>query len=71
MVVVPWPINLPNRWKAQLFITPSKLIWMSVISLSATCGVITLIILVLHIKERRQDRLEQLQEHQPLHFDGM
>lgn len=71
MVVVPWPINQPNRWKAQLFITPSKLIWMSVISLGATCGVITLIILVLHIKERRQDRLEKLQEHQPLHFDGM
>lgn len=71
MVVVPWPITKPTRWKAQLFITPSKLIWMSVISLGATCGVITLIILILHIKERRQDRLERLQENQPLHFDAM
>lgn len=71
MVVVPWPIEKPARWKAQLFITPSKLIWMSVISLGATCGVITLIILVLHIKERRQDRLEKMLENQPLHFDGM
>ncbi|XP_031634352.1 T-cell immunomodulatory protein [Contarinia nasturtii] len=71
MVVVPLPITKPSRWKAQLFITPSKLIWMSVISLGATCAVITLIILVLHIKERRQDRLEKLQENQPLHFDAM
>lgn len=71
MVVVPWPIEKPSRWKAQLFITPSKLIWMSVISLGATCAVITLIILVLHIKERRQDRLEKMLENQPLHFDGM
>lgn len=71
MVVVPWPSDNPNRWKAQLFITPSKLIWMSVLSLSATCVVITIIIIVLHIKERRQDRLEKLLETQPLHFDAM
>lgn len=71
MVVVPWPINTANKWKAQLFITPSKLIWMSVISLGATCAVITVIILALHIKERRQDRLEKQLENQPLHFDAM
>lgn len=71
MVVVPWPADNPNRWKAQLFITPSKLIWMSVLSLGATCAVITIIILVLHVKERRQDRLEKLLETQPLHFDAM
>lgn len=71
MVVVPWPPNDPFRWKAQLFVTPSKLIWMSVISLGATCAVITLIILILHIKERREDRLEKLQESQPFHFDAM
>lgn len=68
MVVVPWPVDKPSKWKAQLFITPSKLIWMSVISLGATCAVITLIILVLHIKERREDRMERLLENQPLHY---
>lgn len=71
MVVVPWPPDEPSRWKAQLFVTPSKLIWMSVLSLGATCAVITLIILVLHIKERREDKLEKIQETERFHFDAM
>lgn len=71
MVVVPWPSDEPSRWKAQLFVTPSKLIWMSVLSLGATCAVITLIILVLHIKEKREDKLEKLQETERFHFDAM
>lgn len=71
MVVVPWPPNDPSQWKAQLFVTPSKLIWMSVISLGATCVVITIIILILHVKERRMDQFEKLQESQPFHFDAM
>lgn len=71
MVVVPWPPDEPSRWKAQLFVTPSKLIWMSVLSLSATCAVIMLIILVLHIKERREDKFEKLQETERFHFDAM
>lgn len=71
MVVVPWPPDEPSRWKAQLFVTPSKLIWMSVLSLGATCAVITMIILVLHIKERREDKLERLQETERFHFDAM
>lgn len=71
MIVVPWPINDPSRWKAQLFITPSKLIWMSVLSLSATCAVIMLIILVLHLKEKREDRLERLNDTERLHFDAI
>lgn len=71
MVVVPWPPNQPSRWKAQLFVTPSKLIWMSVLSLSATCAVIMLIILVLHLKEKREDRLERLNDTERLHFDAI
>lgn len=71
MVVVPWPPTQPSRWKAQLFVTPSKLIWMSVLSLSATCAVITLIILVLHLKEKREDRLERLNDTERLHFDAI
>lgn len=71
MVVVPWPPEEPSKWKAQLFVTPSKLIWMSVISLSATCAVIMLIILVLHIKELREDKLERNSETERLHFNAM
>lgn len=71
MIVVPRPVTEPNRWKAQLFITPSKLILMSTIALGGTCFVIMLIILVLHIKEKREDKLEKLQEAHRFHFDAM
>lgn len=71
MIVVPWPPEEPAKWKAQLFVTPSKLILMSVIALGGTCIVIMLIILVLYIKEKREDKLEKLQEAHRFHFDAM
>lgn len=71
MIVVPWPTGEPSKWKAQLFVTPSKLILMSVIALGGTCLVIMFIILVLYIKEKREDKLEKLQEAHRFHFDAM
>lgn len=71
MIVVPRPVKEPNHWKAQLFITPSKLIVMSTIALGGTCFVIMLIILVLHVKERREDKQEKLMEAHRFHFDAM
>lgn len=71
IVVVPRPLDEPLHWKALLFVTPSKLIWMSVIALGGTCLVIVLIILVLYIKEKREDRQERLQESHRFHFDAM
>lgn len=71
IIVVPKPIEDPQRWKAQLFVTPSKLILMSVVALGGTCLVIILIILVLYIKEKREDKQEKLQEAHRFHFDAM
>lgn len=71
MIVVPRPVEEPLRWKAQLFVTPSKLILMSVVALGGTCFVITLIILGLYIKEKREDKQEKLQEAHRFHFDAM
>uniref|UniRef100_U5EUY6 Putative conserved plasma membrane protein n=1 Tax=Corethrella appendiculata TaxID=1370023 RepID=U5EUY6_9DIPT len=62
MIVVPWPIEEPDKWKAQLFVTPSKLILMSVIALGGICLVILLIILVLFAKEKREDKRQRQQE---------
>lgn len=71
MIVVPWPPEEPNRWKALLFVTPSKLIWMSVIALGSTCLIILFIIMGLYFKEKREDKLErQLAAHR-FHFDAM
>lgn len=71
MFVIPQPVREPGQWKAQLFVTPSKLIVMSTIALGGTCFVIMLIILVLHVKEKREDKLEKLQEAHRFHFDAM
>lgn len=71
IIVVPKPVEQPQLWKAQLFVTPSKLIWMSVFALGGTCLVIVFIILVLYIKEKREDRQERLQEAHRFHYDAM
>lgn len=71
MVVIPWPVSQPWKWKAQLFVTPSKLILMSVAALTAVCGMITLIIGVLHWKERQEDKKERMSESHRFHFDAM
>lgn len=71
MVVIPWPVKEPQRWRAQLFVTPSKLILMSVAALTAVCGVITVTIAALYWRERQEDRKERLQESHRFHFDAM
>jgi len=71
MIVVPSPPLEPQKWKVQLFVTPSKLIVMSVITLGVTCVIIMLIILGLYIKEKREDKIERLQEAHRFHFDAM
>ncbi len=71
LVVIPFPPQSPSRWKAQLFVTPSKIIWQTVIALTGTCVVIAFIICLLHWKERREDRIEKLQEAHRFYFDAM
>jgi len=71
MVVIPWPKNHPELWTAQLFVRPSKLIRQTIFALMGTCFLISLIILCLYWKERREDRFERLQEAHRFHFDAM
>lgn len=71
MVVIPNPAADPSRWKAQLFVTPSKLILLSAAALTGTCGLISAIIFALYWKERREDKLEKLQEAHRFPFDAM
>lgn len=71
MVVIPNPIAEPSKWKAQLFVTPSKLILLSAAALTGTCGLISFIIIALYWKERREDKIEKLQEAHRFPFDAM
>lgn len=60
IVVIPVPPYDPSQWKAQLFVTPSKVILKSVFVLTAIIVIITGCVLYLHWKERndRQDIIE-------------
>ncbi|CAH2990771.1 unnamed protein product [Chilo suppressalis] len=60
IVVIPAPPNDASQWRAQLFVTPSKVILKSVFVLTAILIVITGLVLYLHWKERddRQDIIE-------------
>lgn len=60
VVVIPWPPADPARWRAQLFVTPSKLILKSVFVITGLCGLITLLVVILHYKEKRDDRIEAM-----------
>lgn len=60
-----------GRWRAKLFVTPSKLILQSVAALAGTCILIVAIIGILYLRERKEDRLEKLQEAHRFHFDAM
>lgn len=71
MVIIPWPTDDPSQWRVQLFVTPSKLIFQSIVALLGTCVVILIIIGVLYWKERREDHFEKLQEAHKFHFDAM
>uniref|UniRef100_A0A8D8VKY1 T-cell immunomodulatory protein n=1 Tax=Cacopsylla melanoneura TaxID=428564 RepID=A0A8D8VKY1_9HEMI len=71
MVVILTSQTYPDLWKAQLFVTPSKLILQSVLALVSTCLLIVAIIGVLYFKERREDRIDRLREAHRFHFDAM
>ncbi|CAK1582021.1 unnamed protein product [Parnassius mnemosyne] len=60
IVVIPAPPDDPSQWRAQLFVTPSKVILKSVFVLTAIIVIITACVLYLHWKERndRQDIIE-------------
>ena len=71
LYVIPYPPDQPDRWDAKLIIFTSKNIVMAGLALIGTCVLVTLIILLLHTRERRQDKKAKLQEANRFHFDAM
>ena len=71
MYVIPNPQEESDKWEAKLFITPSRGILLTGIALLGTCGLIMIIIVYLHVRERKADLREKLQEAHRFHFDAM
>lgn len=71
LFVLPYPPSDPAKWEAKLFLYPGKSIIYTGLALVGTCAFVVLIILALHIRERRQDQQAKLQEANRFHFDAM
>jgi len=59
IVFIPNPINDPNYWKVKLFLTPSDIIFKTLYTLIGICGILIILIIVLHRKEMLEDVKEQ------------
>jgi len=71
VIVLPYPLDDPDSWKHELYITPSRLVLLTGVSLLGTCAFIAIIVGLLQWKERNEDKKEKLQEAQRFHFDAM
>lgn len=71
VIVVPYPPDSLSSWTAKLLVTPSKLVLITGVSLLGICVFIGLIILLLHLKEKREDQREKRQDAHKFHFDAM
>jgi len=70
IIVIP-PDHDGGSWQHKLYLTPSSLIIQSVIVLTSVCGILLLVIIILHFRERRQDRKERQAQTHRFHFDAM
>ncbi|XP_059168866.1 T-cell immunomodulatory protein-like [Physella acuta] len=71
VIVLPYPVDNPNSWKHELYVTPSRLVLLTGASLLGTCAFIAAIVGLLQWRERIEDKKEKLQEAQRFHFDAM
>lgn len=71
VIVIPYPLDSPDSWKHELYVTPSRLVLLTGASLLGTCAFIAAIVGLLQWRERIEDKKEKLQEAQRFHFDAM
>ncbi|XP_057291374.1 T-cell immunomodulatory protein-like isoform X1 [Hydractinia symbiolongicarpus] len=71
VIVIPYPKDKPSEWVTKLLVTPSKLLLQTGGVLIGTCLLIAGIILILHIKEKKEDEREKRKESHKFHFDAL
>ncbi|CAJ0582260.1 unnamed protein product, partial [Mesorhabditis spiculigera] len=68
--VIP-PKEPDGTWAHRLFVTPSQLIIQSLIVLASVCLLLLLVAIFLHIRERKEDKVERQAQSHRFHFDAM
>ncbi|KAL3111588.1 hypothetical protein niasHT_019935 [Heterodera trifolii] len=70
VVVIP-PDENDAHWTSRLFVTPSQLIFLSLVVMATCCGLLLVMITFLHFRERQQDKKERQAQTHRFHFDAM
>ncbi|XP_022690877.1 T-cell immunomodulatory protein-like [Varroa jacobsoni] len=71
ILVIPYPARDPSEWQTKIFIKPSKKMLYTVF---AFCGIVCvnlLVVMLLHLLEKKADRLERQQQAHRFNFDAM
>ncbi|XP_028967783.1 T-cell immunomodulatory protein [Galendromus occidentalis] len=71
MLVIPSPATEPSQWQNKLFITPSRKMLVTGITLLGVVVVNVFIILALHMMEKKADKIERAQQAHRFNFDAM
>ncbi|XP_022669083.1 T-cell immunomodulatory protein-like isoform X2 [Varroa destructor] len=71
MLVIPNPIKEPSLWQNKLFITPSRKMLHTGLALCGVVLVNLIIVLVLHLMEKKADRIEKQQQAHKFNFEAM
>ena len=71
LYVIPYPPDKPDSWDVKLIITASKNILITGLALVGTCAMCTVIIVLLHIRDKKMDHRAKLQDASRFHFDAM
>lgn len=62
IIVIPPQIGSVDAWKFKLFLTPSDAVWKTFAVLIGVILVVFLIVCVLYYRERKEDKMDRLQE---------
>ena len=71
MIIIPTMEPSSRHWLNKLFVTPSRAIVLSAAALGGFGFFLAIVVIVLHARERRADKLEQLAVANRFHFDAM
>lgn len=71
VIVIPYPKDEPYDWVTKLLVTPGKLLLQTGGVLIGTILLIGGLILILHIKEKKEDDREKRRDAHKFHFDAL
>lgn len=71
MIIIPTLEASSKHWLNKLFVTPSRAIVLSAAALGGFGFFLAIVVTILHARERRADKLEQLAVANRFHFDAM